>query len=133
VRVVLLSDGVEHACTTLGPSAAFVEVRGIACPVCGSRAALRDAGGTIRALARPAALGLALEETEREWGPCEVERGPAPFRVRAPRFSIEAHVLRGAAICGRCDSAVGTLIVRFGSLFGLDEDARVERGPWKVF
>jgi hypothetical protein len=57
-----------------------------------------------------------------------------PFKVRGLGRRIAAHDTYAAyakTLC--CDKRVGELRVTVGSIFGLEEDERVLRGPWRVY
>lgn len=139
VHLLPSNGGGEVPCREDAPGCGSVIADGWSCPACRDLWVVLDGHGTVRALARLDALGAAMGDVGEEWG----HRGrvtadpPSPWsRVLcpdAPAVDSAAGELSGYAECSRCRQPVGRLVVRVPTMFGLDEDARVLAGPWKVY
>lgn len=57
-----------------------------------------------------------------------------PFLVAGTGQSVESHdTYRADAVCLSCKERVGVLRVQVETIFGVEEDERVQGGPWKVY
>lgn len=133
---LFLSGGGEVPCREDAPGCGSVVADGWSCPACRDLWAVLDLTGKIRAFSRHDMLEVAVAHVIEKWGGAAVE-APSPWsRVLcpdAPAVDYDAGELSGYAECSRCRQPVGRLVVRVPTMFGLDEDARVLAGPWKVY
>lgn len=140
ITVTIGSTAYPGTETPPGPSGTTAVSVPTPCPVCGTKHAVIDGKGIIRALSSPEHLVTAQREVRAEFGPCTVLPPPLPedgCRVQLVS-SVELHDgWDGAAQCIRCRQVVGTLAVRVSTLFGVEEDAAVlelaHARSWRVF
>lgn len=105
--------------------AASVAVPNATCPVCHRLIGLVDGKGILRALTGVAGLPGVRRITEVEFGPCAEQPPGEALRIRVPNPTEHSHEITGRAECARCRTSIGSVVVRFHTLFGAEEDERM--------
>lgn len=57
----------------------------------------------------------------------------APLKLRGRNQYHDHDTYHATAVALCCRTAVGKLEVKVSTVFGIDEDERVTRGPWRVY
>lgn len=122
-------DGASHPCRLADAVARFVVVDGH-CPVCHDREVLvaHDVKETtiFTPCDRDRAEAYLRDRGSREWTPVP-DSGEFRLRGENPDESDD-YVTTADAVCDRCRSRLGRLVVHLGTLFGRREDELVMSG-----
>lgn len=103
-------------------------IANVPCPVCANLYAL-TLNGSVQALCPKDKLALAKAETKHDF----VQEPQQTLKFRIPRYETGHDTMAGQGECLRCRRNVGLATVKVDTLFGIEEDRRVQGGPWKVF
>ncbi len=131
MRITLAVGEQEHECAVPYPGAQHVVVEGASCPRCITWPALVQDGRVVALASSTPGLHRACMAFP---GAQVVGPGPgSPLHARMPHYVQDSGGWHGEATCARCEAVVGTMRVHSSTIFGAEEEARVLRGPWRVF